>query len=108
MAIRFYALSGQVSLVQKVRVWGKMLVLVAATGFGTEMVDACSPAPSVPLNEMSMYTRFGLADSADTGMCHLSRKTRHAFYGYRVRYVIGYRRHHSRSCHCKTLSERAV
>ncbi|NMZ13203.1 hypothetical protein HBO07_18135 [Pseudomonas proteolytica] len=55
MAIRFYALSGQVSLVQKVRVWGKMLVLVAATGFGTEMVDACSPAPSAPLNEMSVY-----------------------------------------------------
>ena len=54
MPIRFYALSGQVSLVQKVRVWGKMLVLVAATGFGTEMVDACSPALA-PLNEMSVY-----------------------------------------------------
>ena len=54
MAIRFYALSGQVSLVQKVRVWGKMLVLVAATVFGTEMVDACSPALA-PLNETSVY-----------------------------------------------------
>ena len=54
MPIRFYALSGQVCLVQKVRVWGKMLVLVAATVFGTEMVDACSPAQA-PLNEMSVY-----------------------------------------------------
>ncbi|NMX63985.1 hypothetical protein HBO12_09380 [Pseudomonas sp. WS 5059] len=55
MPIRFYALSGQVCLVQKVRVWGKMFMLVMATGFGTEMVDACSPAQSAPLDEMTVY-----------------------------------------------------
>ncbi|AIG03952.1 Uncharacterised protein [Pseudomonas fluorescens] len=56
MAIRFYALSGQVSLVQKVRVWGKMLGLVVATGFGMDMVDASSPAQSASLDEMVVYT----------------------------------------------------
>lgn len=52
MAIRFYALSGQVSLVQKVRVWGKMLMLVLATGLGTETLDA----RSIPLEQIPVYS----------------------------------------------------
>ncbi|GGL59099.1 hypothetical protein ACEK06_29205 [Pseudomonas brenneri] len=52
MAIRFYALSGRVSLVQKVSVWGKMLILVVATGLGTEMVDA----RSAPAEQVQVYS----------------------------------------------------
>lgn len=51
MAIRFYALSGHMRLVQKVNVWGKMLMLVVATGLGTQTVDA----RSVPLEEVPVY-----------------------------------------------------
>lgn len=43
MAISFYALSRRMIDMQKVNVWGKMLMVVAAATLGTESVDASNP-----------------------------------------------------------------
>ncbi|SDV08612.1 hypothetical protein [Pseudomonas mucidolens] len=52
MANRFYALSRQAIVLQKVSVWGKMLMVVAAATLGTETVSASNPNMIVPFNEV--------------------------------------------------------
>ncbi|MFO2465414.1 hypothetical protein OOJ96_16350 [Pseudomonas sp. 15FMM2] len=47
MAISFYALSRRMIVMQKVSVWGKMLMVVAAATLGTESVDASNPTPTL-------------------------------------------------------------
>lgn len=44
MAIRLYAVSGRAIVMERVNVWGRMVLLVIAAGLGTETVGASSPA----------------------------------------------------------------
>lgn len=52
MAIRFYALSRRAIVLQKVSVWAKMLMVVAAATLGTETVSASNPTMIVAFNEV--------------------------------------------------------
>ena len=44
MAIRLYAVSRRAIVMERVNVWGRMVLLVIATGLGTQTVGATGPA----------------------------------------------------------------
>ncbi len=48
MAIRLYAVPGRAIVVEQINLWGRMILLIIATGLGAETSGASSP-PVVPV-----------------------------------------------------------
>jgi len=60
MAIKLYAVSGRAIVMERVNVWGRMVLLVIAAGLGTETIGASSPAvPPTPFDERQTLSEPG-------------------------------------------------
>lgn len=51
MAIWFYAVSRRVTVLEKINLWGRTVLVVMAAGLGTETVGASNPTAPVPFDE---------------------------------------------------------
>jgi hypothetical protein len=54
MANRFYAVSRRVTVMEKVDVWWRMLIMVAVVNLVTQTVDASNPVIPTPFDERPM------------------------------------------------------
>ncbi|WP_350615058.1 hypothetical protein [Pseudomonas sp. HY7a-MNA-CIBAN-0227] len=52
-------MSGREVVMQKVSVWGTMLMMATAASLGTETVDACNPVQPIPVDELHMPSESG-------------------------------------------------
>jgi hypothetical protein len=59
MAIWFYAVSRRVSVLEKVNVCGRMVLVVMAATLGTETVGASKPVAPIPFEERQTLSESG-------------------------------------------------
>lgn len=60
MAIRLYAVSRRAIVMERVNVWGRMVLLVIAAGLGTETIGASGPAAApTPFDERQTLSEPG-------------------------------------------------
>lgn len=59
MAIWFYAVSRRVAVMEKVNVWGRLVLVAMAATLGTETVGASKPITPTPFDERQTLSEPG-------------------------------------------------